>query len=97
VIKTNVNQRYATNGETGSMFRQVCSEAGVPVQEFVNRPDLGCGTTIGPISAGQLGLRTVDVGNPMWAMHSIREMAGTKDALWMHQALTTYLSMPGLG
>lgn len=96
VIKSNVNQRYATDGETSALFRLVCKTAGVPFQEFVNRPDLACGSTIGPITASRLGVRTVDVGNPMWGMHSIREMAGAKDPLWMHQAMATYLSLEGL-
>jgi aspartyl aminopeptidase len=54
------------------------------VQKFIVRSDLGCGSTIGPITAANLGIRTVDVGNPMLSMHSIREMAGTKD----HESLT---------
>lgn len=90
VIKTNVNTRYATDGETEALFRRVCQLAEVPVQSFVNRPDLACGSTIGSITAAALGLRTVDVGNPMWAMHSAREMAGTSDGLWMHRALSQF-------
>ncbi|MCB9548537.1 MAG: M18 family aminopeptidase [Myxococcales bacterium] len=95
VIKTNVNTRYATEGSTGALFRLACQLEGVPVQEFVNRPDLACGTTIGPISAGRLGVPTVDVGNPMWAMHSIREMAGTADHVLMGRALARFLVEPG--
>jgi len=57
----------------------LCQKAGVAVQKFVVRSDLGCGSTIGPITAANLGIRTVDVGNPMLSMHSIREMAGAKD------------------
>lgn len=94
VIKTNVNTRYATDGETGALFRLVCAEAGVPVQEFVNRPDLACGSTIGSITAAGLGLRTVDVGNPMWSMHSARETAGTADQILMHRALARFYVRP---
>lgn len=90
VIKSNVNTRYATDGETGALFRQVCLEAGVPVQAFVNRPDLACGSTIGSITAAGLGVRTVDVGNPMWSMHSARETAGTADQILMHRALARF-------
>ena len=90
VIKNNVNTRYATDGETAALFRDVCERAHVPVQEFVNRPDLACGSTIGSITAGRLGLKTVDVGNPMWAMHSAREMAGVADQILMHRALSTF-------
>ncbi len=79
VIKINANQRYATTDETSSLFRWVCEQVNVPVQQFVTRTDLGCGSTIGPITAGELGVRTLDVGLPTFGMHSIRELAGTKD------------------
>ncbi len=79
VIKGNVNQRYATNDETSALFRGWCRRAGVPVQDFVNRTDLACGTTIGPHVAAALGIPTVDVGNPMLSMHSAREMCGSED------------------
>lgn len=79
VIKSNANQRYATDGVSSAWFEKLCGKAKVPVQKFVVRSDLGCGSTIGPITAANLGIRTVDVGNPMLSMHSIREMAGAKD------------------
>lgn len=79
VIKTNANQRYSTNAVTATRFIQLCEAAGVPHQHYAHRTDLGCGSTIGPIMAAQLGIPTVDVGNPMWAMHSIRESAGVLD------------------
>ena len=91
VIKTNDNQRYATDGETGALFRSLCRDVGVPCQEFVNRPDLACGTTIGPISASRLGVRTVDVGNPMLSMHSIRELSGARDVRAMVQVMAAFL------
>lgn len=80
VIKINANQRYATNSETSSVFREMARLAQVPVQSFVVRSDLGCGSTIGPITATETGIRTVDVGVPQFAMHSIRELAGSDDA-----------------
>jgi aspartyl aminopeptidase len=79
VIKTNVNQRYATDGETAARFTAWCERADVVPQQFVTRSDLACGSTIGPISAGRLGMRTIDVGNPMLSMHSVRELAGAAD------------------
>ena len=79
VIKTNVNQSYATNSETSAFFIALCREADVVPQHFVTRTDLPCGTTIGPITAGELGVRTIDIGNPMLSMHSIREMAAAAD------------------
>lgn len=80
VIKRNAGQSYATDAESEARFVQLCRAAGVMPQHFVTRSDLGCGSTIGPISASRLGIRTVDVGSPLLAMHSIREMGATADA-----------------
>ncbi len=96
VIKVNSSQRYATNSVTGALFRDVCREADVPVQSFVTRADMGCGSTIGPITATELGVPTIDVGVPQWAMHSIRETAGTKDVEYLTRALTLFLNRPAL-
>ncbi|WP_447043675.1 M18 family aminopeptidase [Vreelandella sp. H-I2] len=96
VIKVNASQRYATNSVTGALFRDVCREADVPVQSFVTRADMGCGSTIGPITATELGVPTIDVGVPQWAMHSIRETAGTKDVEYLTRALTLFLNRPTL-
>ncbi|MBI2120943.1 MAG: hypothetical protein HYT94_04965 [Parcubacteria group bacterium] len=79
VLKTNVNQRYATNADTAGYFVELCQEAGVAYQHFVNRADLACGTTIGPMLSNRLGIPTVDVGGAMLSMHSIRECAGVRD------------------
>jgi len=79
VIKSNSNQAYATDAESAGFFTSLCARAGVTPQNFVTRSDLGCGSTIGPISATRVGIRTVDVGNPMLSMHSVREMAATAD------------------
>lgn len=90
VIKTNANQRYATNSETAARFRQLSEKAGVAVQDFVVRSDMGCGSTIGPITASNLGIQTIDVGVPSYAMHSIREMAGSQDALMLNKVLIEF-------
>ena len=79
VIKLNSNQRYATNSETSAIFRDLAQQVEVPVQAFVVRSDMACGSTIGPITAAELGVKTLDIGVPQFAMHSIREMAGVKD------------------
>jgi aspartyl aminopeptidase len=80
VIKSNSNQSYATDGASAAAFTLSCGEAGFAPQRFVVRSDLPCGSTIGPITAAELGVPTVDVGSPMLSMHSCREMAGTLDA-----------------
>ena len=88
VIKSNANQRYSTGAESAARFIGLCEQAGVPVQQYSHRTDLGCGSTIGPIVAARLGMQSIDVGCPMWAMHSLRESAGVLDHGYMIQALT---------
>ena len=90
VIKVNSNQRYATSSETAAQFRHLCQRTGVPVQSFVTRSDMGCGSTIGPITASQLGVPTIDIGVPTFAMHSIRELAGSKDVDYLVRALAAF-------
>lgn len=90
VIKVNANQRYASNSETSAAFRYICEEADVPVQSFVVRTDMACGSTIGPITASEIGVRTLDVGAPTFAMHSIRELAGRWDGYYLYRALREY-------
>jgi len=92
VIKRNSNQSYATDAESAGLFASLCSGAGVTAQHFVARSDLGCGSTIGPISAARVGIRTVDVGNPMLSMHSCREMAGAADVAPMIDVLTAFFA-----
>jgi len=94
VLKINHNQSYASNSETAAVFRDACARAGVPLQAFVARGDMGCGSTIGPITAAVLGVRTVDVGVPTFAMHSIRELAGRTDAWSLMQALEVCFNLP---
>ncbi|KHJ94018.1 aspartyl aminopeptidase [Oesophagostomum dentatum] len=77
IVKVNVNQRYATTSTTHAVIKQIAAEANVPLQKIVVRNDSPCGSTVGPILAARLGMRTVDVGCPQLAMHSIREMADT--------------------
>lgn len=79
VIKSNANRRYSSDSISIAHFIRWCKEADVPFQRYSHRSDLPCGSTIGPIASAKLGIRSVDVGCPMWAMHSIRESAGVKD------------------
>lgn len=90
VIKTNANQRYSTNAESAARFIALCEQAQVPYQQYAHRTDLGCGSTIGPIIASGLGINSVDVGAPMWAMHSIRESAGVLDHSYMTAVLDAF-------
>ena len=87
VIKVNANQRYASNSESIAQFMRVAQNIDEPLQHFVTRSDMGCGSTIGPITSGELAVSTIDIGAPQLAMHSIRELAGTKDARFLTQAL----------
>ncbi|WP_456267617.1 M18 family aminopeptidase [Kushneria sp. AK178] len=90
VIKVNASQRYATSAATGALFREICREVDVPVQTFVSRADMPCGTTIGPLSATRTGVPTLDIGLAQWAMHSIRETAGAHDPDYLIRALTAF-------
>ena len=90
VIKVNANQRYASNCETGAVFKVLAESAQVPVQNFVVRTDMGCGSTIGPIAATEIGIKTLDVGIPTFAMHSIRELCGDKDAAYLFSVFQKY-------
>ncbi|MET0794677.1 MAG: M18 family aminopeptidase [Polyangiaceae bacterium] len=92
VIKVNVNQSYASDAPSVAAFHAACRAVGVVPQHFSSRNDSPCGSTIGPISAARLGLRTVDVGNPMLSMHSCREMAAVADVAPMIRVLTRLFS-----
>ncbi|GAB1456797.1 M18 family aminopeptidase [Spirochaetota bacterium] len=96
-IKANANVRYATDAVGEAAFKDLCESARVPCQRFRMRADLAPGTTIGPISSALLGVRTVDVGVPMLAMHSARETAGAYDHDYMIRALSAfYEAGPGI-
>ncbi|HEY8074897.1 MAG TPA: M18 family aminopeptidase, partial [Labilithrix sp.] len=97
VIKVNAQQRYATSGATAALFRDLCARAEVPVQHYAHRTDLPCGSTIGPIASTLLGIRTVDVGNPMLSMHSARELGGAKDPAMMTRVLGLFYTCPDPG
>ncbi len=90
VIKINANQRYATNSETSSIYRDVAAEENYEVQSFVVRSDMGCGSTIGPITSGEIGVPTIDIGLPTFGMHSIRELAGSHDAYGLFKVLARF-------
>lgn len=90
VIKTNANQRYASNSETSALFRHIAQQEGVALQSFVVRSDMACGSTIGPITAAEIGVKTIDIGVPQLAMHSIRELAGSDDPVNLAKVLCRF-------
>jgi aspartyl aminopeptidase len=92
VLKTNVKLRYATDSVGAAVFVTACDQAEVPMQHFVSRGDLPCGSTVGPMTAALTGATTVDVGAPMLSMHSAREMCGAKDPAMYAAALAAFLT-----
>lgn len=91
VIKVNHNQRYATNSRSAALYRHISDELGLPHQTFVVRSDMACGSTIGPLTAGNLGVTTLDIGVPQLGMHSIRELCGVRDGYTLYQVLTAFM------
>ncbi|WP_163336755.1 M18 family aminopeptidase [Desulfopila sp. IMCC35008] len=91
VIKINANQRYATNSRSSARFKLIAEKAGVPVQEFVMRSDMPCGSTVGPMTAAKLGVDTIDIGVPTFGMHSIREITGSSDPYMLYQTIIEFL------
>ena len=91
VIKVNHNQRYATNSRSAAVYRHISDELGLPHQTFVVRSDMGCGSTIGPLTAGNLGVTTLDIGVPQFGMHSIRELIGNEDGYTLFRVLTEFM------
>jgi aspartyl aminopeptidase len=93
VIKHNANQRYATSAVTAFLFKEIARLHNLPVQEFVVRNDMGCGSTIGPILASGVGIRTVDCGIPQLSMHSVREMCGKEDVDTTYKHFKAFFEM----
>lgn len=93
VIKINANCKYMTDADSSAVFRTVCEEAGVPCQYFVNHSDVAGGSTLGNILTAQIDLRGVDMGNALWAMHSVRETASTADHLYTIKAFTRFYDL----
>jgi aspartyl aminopeptidase len=94
LLKLNANQRYASDAVGSAMWERVCRAAGVPTQPFVSNNTVPCGSTIGPISATRLGIRTVDVGVPLLSMHSARELAHVDDLAALGAAVTAFFAAP---
>lgn len=93
VIKLSSNKRYTTDGLTSAIFRNLCEDLAIPCQTFVNPSDQMGGTTIGPISSSHVSIKSVDVGNPMLAMHSARELVGTDDQYYITRVFKKFFSI----
>ncbi|MGH4118283.1 M18 family aminopeptidase [Clostridium sp.] len=90
VIKISASQSYTTDSNSDAVYELVCASAGVPVQKFVNRSDARGGSTIGPISSTHLNIRSVDMGSPTLAMHSIRELGGVLDHTYVTKSFQEF-------
>lgn len=90
VIKYSANQKYTTDSQSAAVFKQLCMKANVPFQQFSNRADMAGGSTLGNVSISQMEIETVDIGNPMLSMHSIRELAGVKDVEYIEKVFKEF-------
>ena len=88
VLKMNSQKRYASDVFSNARFKLLCEQSNIPYQTFVMRNDMPCGSTVGPAISASLGIQTVDIGEPMLSMHSIREMTAVKD----HENMTKLVS-----
>ena len=88
VLKANSQKRYASDVYSSAQFKLICEQSNIPYQTFVMRNDMPCGSTVGPAVSASLGIPTVDIGEPMLSMHSIREMTAVKD----HESMTKLVS-----
>lgn len=92
VLKMNSQKRYASDVYSNARFKLLCKQSNIPFQSFVMRNDMPCGSTVGPTISASLGIPTVDIGEPMFSMHSIREMTAKKDHEYMIQLVKAFYS-----
>lgn len=92
VLKINANQRYMTDTVGSSVLKVLAHQANVPIQEFIVRNDSLCGSTIGPMMAAKAGIKTIDIGAPQLAMHSIRETCGVVDLFYYKKLFAVFFT-----
>ncbi|OON91369.1 MAG: aminopeptidase [Epulopiscium sp. Nele67-Bin002] len=92
-VKIDASCKYTTDSDSYSVFANLCKMHRIPYQVFVNRSDVRGGSTIGPITATQLGLRSIDIGTPMLAMHSARELMSVEDYGYTTAAMEAFYSL----
>ena len=89
-IKLAASMSYTSDGISSSIYKNICDNAGVPCQYFVNRSDKRGGSTIGPITTANLDINSVDIGNPILSMHSVRELGGVDDNLYLYKSFVEF-------
>lgn len=93
VLKIAASGSYSTNAVSGAIFKEVCNNASIPYQTFVNRSDMRGGTTIGPMMSSHFSVPVIDMGTPILAMHSIRELASVKDNEYVNKLFNEFYNM----
>lgn len=91
-LKINSSQRYVFDTETVAMMQVLCEENDVLYQKVANHADLAGGSTLGPIISSWLPMRGIDIGVPLLAMHSARELAGREDISGLTRLVTAFFS-----
>ena len=92
VVKVSGTQKFTTDSNTSAVFKMLCDSANVPCQYYINKSDSPGGSSAGPASVSHIGIRSVDIGVPIFAMHSIREMGGVQDNFFMYMAFSQFFS-----